>query len=84
MYDIFSSLSADDAVLVIGTSGNVVDISRILYEAERGSCKIGLKILNNLEPSATIAESMFDSIIYKPATQAIKQIDEEILAFFGV
>ena len=40
MYDIFSSLSADDAVLVIGTSGNVVDISRILYEAERGSCKI--------------------------------------------
>ncbi|WP_334094555.1 SIR2 family NAD-dependent protein deacylase [Helicobacter typhlonius] len=82
MYEIFESLNFRDCVLVIGTSGNVVDISSILARCEYKH-KIGLKILNNLEPSNSIAESVFDTIYYKPATQAIEQIQEALCDFFN-
>ncbi len=81
LYDIFSSLTYKDCVLVIGTSGNVVDISSIIYSCEKQS-KIGYKILNNLEYSDSIAESMFDKILYMPATKAIDSIEYEIKNFF--
>lgn len=82
MYDIFESLNFRDCVLVIGTSGNVVDISSILACCEYKR-KIGLKILNNLEYSKSIAESVFDKILYKPATQAIDEIKENLSHFFN-
>lgn len=83
MYEILSSLSHNDMALVIGTSGNVVDISMLLTHAQRGGKRIGSKILNNLAPSKSITESVFDKIFYKPTTEAIADIDKEILAFFN-
>ncbi len=82
MYEVFSSLGAQDCVLVIGTSGSVVDISMILARAESSYNKIGRKILNNLAKSKTIAESVFDVLLYKPATQAIQDIEQELTIFF--
>ncbi len=81
MHDIFSQLSSKDCVLVIGTSGNVVDISTILALAE-SRARIGYKILNNLQYCPSIAESVFDKIFYKPTTQAIAEIEQELEQFF--
>nr|WP_301057843.1 Sir2 family NAD-dependent protein deacetylase [uncultured Helicobacter sp.] len=81
MYKIFEGLSFKDYMVVIGTSGIVVDISSIIGRCE-WKCKMGLKILNNLEPSSHIAESVFDNIYYKPATQAIWEIKTDLLQFF--
>ncbi|MCX2716292.1 NAD-dependent deacetylase [Helicobacter sp. MIT 21-1697] len=82
MHDIFAQLGSRDCVLVIGTSGNVVDISSII--ALRGnSTKIGYTILNNLQPCPSIAESVFDKIFYKPTTQAIPEIQQELRHFFA-
>lgn len=81
MYDIFEGLSKKDCVMVIGTSGNVVDISSIIARYEWKQ-KIGLKILNNLAPSPHIADNIFDKIIYKNATQTINEIKEILISFF--
>lgn len=72
MYREFQTLKDDDIVVVIGTSGNVISLDMLLYGNS------GYKILNNLEPSDAINEALFDKIIYKPATNAIDEIESII------
>ncbi len=81
MYKIFSQLTSKDCLLVIGTSGNVVDIGSLITYTEYKH-KIGLKILNNLSPSPHISESIFDKVFYTQATNAIQLVQEALLDFY--
>lgn len=79
MYQVFTSLGENDCVLVIGTSGNVIDICSLLVLNPR----IGKKILNNLTPSPSIDERVFDEVIYDDATNVIGRIDTLLKDFFA-
>ena len=57
--------------VVIGTSGNVLDVESIAKNIKRS-------ILNNLENSDAIDDSVFSKVFYKKATEAIDEIKEEI------
>jgi NAD-dependent deacetylase len=61
-------------VVVIGTSGNVLDVTYFAQLSE-------YSILNNLEPSNAIDDSYFTKVYYAPATQAIADIEEYIENF---
>lgn len=82
LHDILYSLSKNDCLLVIGTSGTVIDISSMLAFMQSCGIEIGRKILNNLEYSPNIDEQLFDEIIYMPATQAISKLDTSLNDFF--
>jgi len=58
-------------LVVIGTSGNVIDINYLAKKSKRA-------ILNNLEQSDVISEYLFNKTIYKPATEAIDEIKDYI------
>ncbi|MEA3353457.1 MAG: Sir2 family NAD-dependent protein deacetylase [Campylobacterota bacterium] len=62
--------------VVIGTSGNVVGVNTIASFAD-------ISILNNLEPSSAIDESVFNKVIYDKATVAIDDISKEIEQFLA-
>lgn len=79
MYEVFTSLRECDCVLVVGTSGSVIDISTLLALNPR----IGKKILNNLEQSQSIDERVFDEVIYESATDAIQRVDSILNGFFA-
>lgn len=83
MHEILFSLNRNDALIVIGTSGAVIDISGIISSMQYHTQGIGLKILNNLESSNSIDESVFHRVIYDKASNAIPTIQKDIMAFFG-
>jgi len=73
MFKAFDSLNNPDSiVLVLGTQGNVINISDIL---KNFNCK---KVLNNLTRSDYIDESQFNQIYYENSTLAITKIKEVI------
>ncbi|RDU73118.1 NAD-dependent deacetylase [Helicobacter aurati] len=82
LYQTFENLTQEDCVLVIGTSANVIDVNSLVTMAEKRG-KIGYKILNNLEYHSNIRESLFDTILYMPATQAIERIHKTLEQFFN-
>ncbi|STQ86243.1 SIR2 family NAD-dependent protein deacylase [Helicobacter muridarum] len=82
LHQVFSNLTNKDCVVVIGTSANVIDINSLLIR-RTGQEKIGFKILNNLEYSPNIMESLFDMKLYMTATQAINSIQEGLIDFFN-
>jgi len=59
-------------VVVIGTMGNIINIEELLKH------KLCKKILNNLEPSKYIDETLFEKIYYEKATIAREKIKEDI------
>lgn len=74
-------LNHQDIAVVIGTSGQVVQIGLELAK------KHPLKILNNLEedrnPATAYGLVGFDKCIYKPATEGVVEIDAIIRETFG-
>lgn len=58
--------------VVVGTSGEVLDVSRMARKVKKS-------ILNNLEPSNAINEFAFSKVIYDKATVAIDEIKEDII-----
>jgi len=58
-------------LIIIGTSGNVIDVSFLTQYAD-------ISILNNLEPSDVIIEEVFNQIYYENATTAIDKIEIDI------
>lgn len=62
--------------IVIGTSGAVVGVNTMAQFAEKS-------ILNNLEPSVSIEDSLFSKVLYQPATSAIDEISREIDEFLA-
>ena len=65
-----------EMVVVIGTSGNVIGVNSMASFAN-------YSILNNLEPSTAIDDSLFSKVIYDRATEAIDIIADEIESFLN-
>lgn len=72
MYEkLYSLLEKCDLLVIIGTSGNVIDVNYLSHFAN-------YSILNNLEPSSIIYEENFEKIYYEDANTAYKKIEEDI------
>ena len=69
-----SELSSCELVVIIGTSGNVLDVTYFAQLVDKS-------ILNNLEPSPAIDDSYFTKVYYAKATDAIAEIAEYIEEF---
>ena len=66
---VFREISQDDVVLIIGTSGQVINVDAYLFDK---SC---FKILNNLQKEAFVDDTMYDSVHFARASDAIRDID---------
>ncbi|MBT4030566.1 MAG: NAD-dependent deacetylase [Campylobacteraceae bacterium] len=62
--------------IVIGTSGNVIGVNTLANFVD-------YSILNNLEPSDAIEESLFSKVLYKKSSIAINEIAEDIEEFLN-
>ena len=69
MWDALDSMTDQDVLLVIGTSGTVLPISGIALRYP------GFKLLNNLAPESAIDDNRFDKVLHMPATLAAEYID---------
>lgn len=77
MKKVFGDINDGDFILVLGTMGNVINISsHIDYLSNNYNIHT---ILNNLEKSPSIKESSFSILFYKKGTEAIKEIKDYIL-----
>lgn len=74
LYETFEKIRAEDVVVVIGTSSQVVDLTGSLELLE------GYKIINNLICGDPNEYNVYNKTIYKPATQGVLDIDAEIRA----
>lgn len=68
---LYELLEQCDLLVIIGTSGNVIDVNYLSHFAN-------YSILNNLEPSSVIFEENFEKIYYEDANRAYKKIEEDI------
>lgn len=68
MKKVFREIKPEDVILVIGTMGNVINISSLV------SFYYGYKILNNLEKSPYIKEEYFNNVFYGKGTEKIEDI----------
>ncbi len=73
--DLYFQLQDCQMIVVIGTSGNVINTDMFLNH------QIKKSILNNLEPSHAIDESLYSKVLYKSATEAIDEIAVDIEKF---
>jgi NAD-dependent deacetylase len=64
----FGLMDRAQMLVVIGTSGNVINSDMFIRGGEKRA------ILNNLEPSEMIDESLYELCLYKKATEAIDEI----------
>jgi len=64
-----------EMLVVIGTSGNVINTDMFL------NASIKVSILNNLEPSPAIDDRLYTKVHYKPAGEAIDEIADDIETF---
>lgn len=70
--DLYEELEDCEVLVVIGTSGNVINTDMFL------SRKIKLSVLNNLEPSAALNDKRYTKVLYKNATEAIDEIVSDV------
>ena len=70
------ALNECEFIVVIGTSGNVLDVTYFAQLTE-------FSILNNLEPSEAIDDTYFSKVYYGKATESIDIIAEYIEEFLG-
>ena len=68
---LYEDLKDCKVFVVIGTSGNVIDVDILADGIEHS-------LLNNLATSPAIDESKFEVVIHKPATEAIDEVIEFI------
>ncbi len=73
--DLYFQLQDCQMIVVIGTSGNVINTDMFLNN------QIEKSILNNLEPSLAIDENLYSKVLYKSATEAIDEIVVDIENF---
>ena len=62
-------------LVVIGTSGKVIGVNAM-------ASFVDYSILNNLEPSDAIDDSVFSKVYYQKSTEVIDEIINEIDSFF--
>jgi len=75
--DLYRELENCEMLVVIGTSGRVINTDMFL------SRKIKKSILNNLEPSPTLNANLYSKVLYKNATEAIDEIVEDVEEFLA-
>lgn len=75
--DLYRELEDCEMLVVIGTSGNVINTDMFL------SRKIKKSILNNLEPSDALNAKLYTKVLYKSATDAIDEIVEDVEEFLA-
>jgi len=78
--DMFLDMDDCKMLVVIGTSGNVVNTDMFLTSPWSKST-IEYSILNNLERSDVINDKLYSKILYKKATEAIDEIVKDIQHF---
>lgn len=71
---LYEKLQSCGLLVVIGTSGNVIDVNYLSQYAD-------VAILNNLEKSDAIYEECFEKIYYEDAVTASKKIEHDILNY---
>jgi NAD-dependent deacetylase len=74
MYQTFRKLKKNDVLVVIGTSGHVLDVNSMIFDLP---C---IKILNNLEPNSIINDGYFDHVFYGSAAHMCRNINHLIEA----
>lgn len=72
---VFRNIKQGDIVIVLGTMGTVININSYINFLESDVWKV----LNNLEKNEFINDKLFDLVLYKPGTEAIKEIKNFIL-----
>ncbi len=72
--NLYQALDNCDLLVVIGTSGNVIDVNFLSSHSK-------FAILNNLEKSFVINEKKFDKIYYEDANTAYEKIEADIEYF---
>jgi NAD-dependent deacetylase len=80
--DMYQELFDCEFLAIIGTSGNVINPDMLLNSAWR-SKDIKYSILNNLEPSSAINDTLYSKVLYKKASEAIDEIVEDIEKFLN-
>ena len=73
--DMCKELQDCEMLVVIGTSGNVINTDMFVRSG------IQYAILNNLELSPAIDESIYTKVLYKKATEAIDEIVKDVESF---
>ena len=73
--DMYRELDDCEMLVVIGTSGNVINTDMFL------NSQIRYSILNNLEPSEAINDALYSKVLYKRATEAIDEIVGDVEEF---
>jgi len=73
---LFKEIDDCEFLVIIGTSGNVINTDMFLNP------KIKHSILNNLEESDAINDKLYSKVLYKKASEAIDEIVEDIEKFF--
>ena len=71
----YEELNDCEMLVVIGTSGNVINTDMFLGYGIKHS------ILNNLEASDAIDDTLYSKVLYKKATEAIDEITADIEEF---
>ena len=77
MYSVFKRLTERDIVVVIGTSGHVINIDSFLFDSK------SMRILNNLEPSQFIDESLYDHVLYGKASEMAPHINALVTKYMA-
>jgi NAD-dependent deacetylase len=78
MYKALIDIDENDCIVVIGTSGQVINIDAYVKNAR------GMKILNNLEPSKYINDTLYHTVLYGRASETCGIINDIIRQHFGV
>jgi len=73
--DMYKELQDCEMLVVVGTSGNVINTDMFL------NSQIKYSILNNLEPSPAIDERLYLKVLYKKASEAVDEIVGDVEAF---
>lgn len=76
MHSAFRNLTAQDCVIAIGTSGEVININAFIQSIK------SISILNNLESRRGIDESLFNHVIMGRASQVIGAVDAIVTQHF--
>ncbi|MGJ0362187.1 hypothetical protein [Aliarcobacter cryaerophilus] len=61
-----------EVLVVIGTSGAVINTDRLL------TSKVKMSILNNLESSVFLNDKLYSNVLYKKASLTIDEISNDI------
>ena len=73
--DLYKELDDCEMLVVIGTSGNVINTDMFLQGG------ISYSTLNNLEQSSAIDDNLYTKVLYKKATEAIDEIVSDVESF---